>query len=270
MDVFGNMVQGKSGVESYKNPEKVNYSPDQWIVVSGTHEPIIAQDVWDSVQALIAKKATPGVKEPEGIFARKVRCIHCGYRLRSTKSGNRRGFKCDRHTLSPDACVGAYISLRKLERIVVAELHTLSQELLDEERLEQEIDPFPDLREKKEQMEVEISLLRQKIADSHASMRTLYMKKIKGAITESEYIDLMIEISDEKNGYENQVTEYSEQIAQIDKALAIHCNRKLLVQQYVESRSLTKDMVDILIDQILVGKRDPVTKETPVEIHWNF
>ena len=25
-----------------------------------------------------------------------------------------------------------------------------------------------------------------------------------------------------------------------------------------------------LIDYVLVGKKDPVTKEVPIEIHWNF
>ena len=98
----------------------------------------------------------------------------------------------------------------------------------------------------------------------------MYMDKIKGAITESEYIDLMIRFSEEKNARENQVAELTEHISQIEKTLALHQNKKLLVQQYVGGRNLTKEMVNILIDYILVGKRDPVTKETPVEIHWNF
>ena len=136
--------------------------------------------------------------------------------------------------------------------------------------LEEGIDPFSDLKEKKEQIEEQIKLLQQKIKQNHASMRSMYMDKIKGAITESEYIDLMIRFSEEKNARENQVAELTEHISQIEKTLALHQNKKLLVQQYVGGRNLTKEMVNILIDYILVGKRDPVTKETPVEIHWNF
>lgn len=267
---IGNMIQGKSGVISYKTQEKVTYSQDQWIIVKGTHEPIISLDTWDRTQDLIQKKAKPVHKEPEGMFARKVRCFYCGTRLHSIKNGEKRGFKCERHTLSHDACIGASISLRKLERIVAAELYTLSQELLDEEMLEEGIDPFSDLKEKKEQIEEQIKLLQQKIKQNHASMRSMYMDKIKGAITESEYIDLMIRFSEEKNARENQVAELTEHISQIEKTLALHQNKKLLVQQYVGGRKLTKEMVNILIDYILVGKRDPVTKETPVEIHWNF
>ena len=267
---IGNMIQGKSGVISYKTQEKVTYSQDQWIIVKGTHEPIISLDTWDRTRDLIQKKAKPVHKEPEGMFARKVRCFYCGTRLHSIKNGEKRGFKCERHTLSHDACIGASISLRKLERIVAAELYTLSQELLDEEMLEEGIDPFSDLKEKKEQIEEQIKLLQQKIKQNHASMRSMYMDKIKGAITESEYIDLMIRFSEEKNARENQVAELTEHISQIEKTLALHQNKKLLVQQYVGGRNLTKEMVNILIDYILVGKRDPVTKETPVEIHWNF
>lgn len=267
---IGNLVQGKTGVESYKNQEKITFPADQWIVVKGTHEPIIEQEMWDQVQSLIAKKATLGQREPEGIFARKLRCFSCGSRLHSVKNGNKRGFKCERHALSHDACVGAYISLRKLERIVAAQLHVLSEELLDEEKLEQGIDPFPDLREKKAQMEAEISRLKRRIEENHTAMRSMYIDKVKGTITEDKYIDLMIRLGDEKNGFENQAAELTGQISEIETTLAIHDNKKLLVQQYVGTRSLSKEKVSILIDYILVGRRDPVTKYTPVEIHWNF
>ena len=267
---IGNMIQGKTGIESYKTQVKVAYPQEQWIAVKGTHEPIIEQEIWDRVQALITEKATPGQKEPEGIFARKVRCIHCGSRLRSVKNGNKRGFKCARHALSNEACVGASISLRKLERIVAVQLHVLSEELLDEEKLEQGIDPFPDLKEKKTQIEAEINILQRRIEEKHTAMRAVYMSKIKGTIDGSEYVDMMIQISDEKNDFENQVAELTQQIDQIEKTLVTHHNRKLLVQQYLENRTLTREMVNLLIDHILVGKRNPLTKETPVEIHWNF
>lgn len=267
---IGNMIQGRTGVVSYKTQEKIAYPQEQWIVVKGTHEPIIDQALWDKVQALIAQKATPSLKREEGIFAWKVRCINCGSRLHAVKSGNKRGFKCDTHALSHEACVGAYISLPKLERIVAAQLLVLSEELLDEEKLEEGIDPFPDLRVQRTKLESEAQILQQKIDDGHTAMRTMYLDKVKGTISETDYMNLLLQISEEKDDYEKQIAELKEQIGQIDKTLAIHNNRKLLVEQYIGTRHLTREMVSILIDYILVGKKDPVTKYTPVEIHWNF
>ena len=166
--------------------------------------------------------------------------------------------------------MGAYISLPKLERIVAAQLLALSEELLDEEKLEEGIDPFPDLKIQRTKLESEVGILQQKIDDGHTAMRTMYLDKVKGTISETDYMNLLLQISEEKDDYEKQIAELKEQIGQIDKTLAIHSNRKLLVEQYVGTRHLTKEMVTILIDYILVGKKDPVTKYTPVEIHWNF
>ena len=267
---IGNMIQGKTGVGNYKTQEKIAYAPDQWIVVNGTHDPIIDREVWDQVQALIAKKATPGQKREEGVFARKVRCIHCGSRMHAVKNGSKRGFKCDRHALSHESCIGAYISLPKLERIVAAELYVLSQELLDEEALEEGINPFPELQEMKNQIEDDIKSLESEIESGHTAIRSLYMSKIRGGISEQDYIEQVIQISGEKNFLENKVAELKEQIAQIEQTIVVYHNRKLLVRQYVDTRSLTKEMVSVLVDYILVGRRDPLTKQTPIEIHWNF
>jgi len=94
--------------------------------------------------------------------------------------------------------------------------------------------------------------------------------KVKGIISESEYIEQSVKVTEEKIAFEKQVTELSEQLTQIQTTIAIHENKKLITSQYVGTRKLSKEMVSVLIDYILVGRTDPLTKETPVEIHWNF
>ena len=267
---IGNMVQGKTGVESYKTQEKVTYPEDQWIVVKGTHDPIINQRTWDMTQELIRTKALKTEKVSEGIFARKVRCLNCGSRMHSVKNGEKRGFKCDKHTLSHDYCVGAYISLRKLQRIVMAQIHLLSEELLDEELLEAGIEPFADLNQKKMELESEISRLRKKIEVNQSLMKERYIQKIRQQITEKEYIESLIRISDEKNTDENKIDELTVQLSEINKQIATFEDKKTLISKYTGCRELTKEMVAFLIDYIEVGKKDSVTKETPVLIHWNF
>ena len=267
---IGNMIQGKSGVESYKTQQKVVYPSDQWIVVTGTHDPIIDQETWNKTQELIQRKAARSEKKPEGIFARKVRCLNCGSRMHSVKNGEKRGLKCDRHTLSHDSCVGAYISLRKLQRIVIAQLHILSDELMDDELLEAGIDPFADLNLKKMELEAEIVRLRRNIEVNQSLMKERYILKIRQQIAEKEYIESMIRISDEKNIDENKIDELTVQLSEIDKKIVSFEDKKTIISKYTGCRELTKEMVAFLIDYIEVGKKDPVTKETPVLIHWNF
>jgi hypothetical protein len=80
----------------------------------------------------------------------------------------------------------------------------------------------------------------------------------------------MIRISNEKSIDENMIDELTVQLSEIDKKIAFFEDKKTLISKYTGCRELTKEMVAFLIDYIEVGKKDPVTKETPVLIHWNF
>ena len=92
----------------------------------------------------------------------------------------------------------------------------------------------------------------------------------RGGFNEQDYIEQAIQISEEKTFMEKKITELKDQIEQIEYTMSTYQNRKLLVRQYVDTRTLRKEMVSVLVDYILVGRRDPLTKETTVEIHWNF
>lgn len=267
---IGNMVQGKSGVASFKTQKKVRYPEDQWIVVTGTHEPIIDSITWNKTQAMIKSKSIGSQKYPEGIFARKVRCISCGSMMHSVKNGEKRGFTCARHALSHDYCDGAYISLRKLERIILAQIHMLSGELLDEKMLEDGINPFPHLLQLQIQKKAEISSLKHIVEGHQAAMKELYIHKLRQQVTENEYIQSMIQATDERNNAENQIAELTRQSAEIDATLNLTADKKALIVKYTNHKTLTKEMVTALIDYIEVGKRDPATKTTPILIHWNF
>ena len=267
---IGNTVQGKSGVVSYKTQQKVAYPANQWIIVKGTHEAIIDQKTWERTQKLIKRRSIKSEPQPEGIFARKVQCLNCGARMHSTKNGEKRGFKCNRHALSPGDCEGSYISLRKLERIVLVQLQLFSEELLDEELLVSGIDPFPDLQQIKERIEEEIASLKWKMEAHQSSMKELYILKLRHHITEKDYIDGMISLSDEKTRAENRMEDLTAQLTEIDHKLALTADKQALISRYKGFKTLTKEMVAELIDYIEIGKMNHETKETPVVIHWNF
>ena len=52
---IGHMIQGKVGTVSYKNSKIICKGKDEWIKAENTHEPIITIELWDRVQALLAK-----------------------------------------------------------------------------------------------------------------------------------------------------------------------------------------------------------------------
>ena len=56
---IGNMVQGKYGSISYKSKKNKPKPKKEWVIVKGTHEPIIDMDLWNSVQNKINDNFKP-------------------------------------------------------------------------------------------------------------------------------------------------------------------------------------------------------------------
>ena len=59
-------------------------------------------------------------------------------------------------------------------------------------------------------------------------------------------------------------------VSKLEETIAVGDNRRELIEQYTKLEHLTREMVEILIDYVSVGKRIPGTRDVPIEIHWNF
>lgn len=267
---IGNMVQGKYGSVSYKTKKNKPRPKEQWYIVEGTHEPVIDRQLWDRVQALIAQKAKPFIVGTIGLFARKARCMNCGYTMRSSKSHDKHYLKCGSRYAAKGACIGSFISVDKLEKTVIAELDRLSSEYLDKDELEQKVEFSNNLNEKKAKLETEMSTYQKKIVEYTKGIKDLYLDKAKGVISEREYIEFSKDFSKDKERMEKLVVDRKKQIAMIESKLQTGDNRRQLIEKYTNLEKLDRETVEKLIDYILVGKRDPETKQVPIEIHWNF
>lgn len=268
---IGNMVQGKYGSVSYKTKQNKPRPKEQWIRVEGTHEPIIERELWDRVQSMVAEKAKPFTVGTVGLFARKARCMNCGYTMRSNKlADGRRYLRCSCRQISKDACIGSFISVPKLEKAVIDELNRLSTEYLNKDELEQKVQFNNNLQEQKESLESEVSIYEKKITEYTKGIRELYLDKVKGILSESDYLDLSKDFSKEKERLEKLVADTQKQLDVIERKMQAGDNRRQLIEQYTNLEHLNREIVEILIDYILVGKKDPVTKNVPIEIHWNF
>jgi len=268
---IGNMVQGKYGSISCKTKKNKPRPKEEWYKVEGTHEPIIDRELWDKVQMLRKQRAKPCADGKEGLFARKVRCMNCGYTMRSNKqSDGRRYLMCSNHHVSKDACIGSFISIPKLEQVIVEEINQLSSMYLNKDELEQKVDFNKNLHESKKNLEQKVTDYQKKVSYYTEAIRELYLDKIKKIITEQQYLEFSKDFLKEKDRTQELIADTQNQIDVIEKKIQDSNNRRELIEQYTNIEHLDRETLDKLIDYILVGKKDPVTKEVPVEIHWNF
>ncbi|MCD7809320.1 MAG: recombinase family protein [Erysipelotrichaceae bacterium] len=268
---IGNMVQGKYGSISYKTKQNKPRPKELWYRVEGTHEAIIDRELWDKVQTIIAQKYKPATGGKIGIFAGKVRCMHCGYIMYSSKSHKVKHYlRCPTRYKSKDSCIGAHISVTKLESIVIEELRKLSDDYIDKNQIENNVQFGLDLSGKKKSIECDIKSYQKKIDEYTKGIRELYLDKVKGILSENNYLDLSKDFSIQKEKFEQLIVEAQKNIEIIDQRMNVGLNRRQIIDAYTNIEHLDRQAVEVLIDYILVGKKNPETKEIPIEIHWNF
>lgn len=267
---IGNMVQGKYGSISYKTKINRPRGKSQWYVVEGTHEPIIDRELWNRVQSLIAGKVKPFSAGKIGLFARKARCMYCGYTLRSSKNHGIHYLQCPNRHVAKDTCIGSFISVSRLEQAVISELNRLVAEYLDKDELERNIEFDGKLQEQMAKIKSDISMYRKKIAEYSKGVRDLYLDKVKGVLSENDYIEFSKNFTTEKERLEGAAIDCQKHLADIEKEREAGDNRRQLTEQYTNIEHLNREIVEKLIDYVAVGKRVPKTQEVPVEIHWNF
>ena len=96
------------------------------------------------------------------------------------------------------------------------------------------------------------------------------MDKVKGLITDDDFVDMSKDFSVQKERLQKAVADGERKLAELDEQIETGDNRRELIEQYTSLEHLTREMVVTLIDHINVGKRIPGTRNVPIEIHWNF
>lgn len=268
---IGNMVQGKYGSISYKSKINKPRPKEKWYKVENTHEPIIDRDLWDRVQALIKEKSKPFSNGQIGIFARKVKCMYCGYTLHSTKhKDGTRYLQCPTRHVSKEACEGSMISVNVLEKLVLKELKELSSKYIDETYIEEHTEFNNRISEQIAMKQDLISEYQRKSLECSEGIKNLYLDKVKGLITEDVFIDLTKDLHTDKDRADETILSISEQIEELKEKLNRAKSKAERIKEYTDVQKLTREIVDTMIDYIEVGKRIPKTKDRLVNIYWNF
>ena len=111
---------------------------------------------------------------------------------------------------------------------------------------------------------------RKKIEEDSEGIRQLYVDKVKGLISAEDFVELSKEFTEERERMKRLIAEGEGRIERLEERMQSEDHRKELIAQYTNLEHLNREMVDVLIDYITVGRRRKETHQVPVEIHWNF
>lgn len=266
---IGDMVQGKYGSVSYKSHKNKPKPKEQWVIVKGTHEPIIHIDLWNSVQSKINSNFKPFVGGKIGLFAKKCKCKYCGYTLKTSKSHEDRYLRCPTRQVSKDNCIGSFISENVVKRTVLKEINSLIDKYLNVDKLEESI-IIEKFRGKRQQIQNEIAQCESNLAKKSKAIKVSYMDKVNGIITQEEFIEFNQEFIKEKESIEALLKEKQDKLLEFNNEQEALKSKRQILEQYINVTELSREMVDNLIDYIVVGQKDLATKKKTIEIHWKI
>ncbi len=267
--IFGNMVQGRYGSVLFKTKKNKPKPKDQWVIVPETHEPIIDMDLWNSVQSKINANFKPFTGGKIGIFAKKCKCKYCGYTLKTSKSHEDRYLRCPTRQVDKNSCKGSFVAEKTVEKTVLKELNVLIKKYLNVDQL-QENTILKQFKNDKEKLQKEVSQYQANIDKKAKTIKNLYIDKVNGIISQEQFIEFNQEFQKEKQDIETLLAEKQKKLLEFNNEQETLKSKRELLQKYVNVTELTREMIDNLVDKIVVGAKDPITKKKTIEIHWKI
>ncbi|MFV0518307.1 MAG: recombinase family protein [Aminipila sp.] len=278
---IGNMVQGKMKKISYKSKKLIRLPEEEWIIVKGTHPAIIDIETWNTVRRIRKNKVKPRRDGIINIFNGKIRCLECSELMYAitypkqkdgvkSKTEFNTTFRCSKKIINKNACKATGISMCKIEEQVIKQLKKLSQLYFDENEIEKKLVIVDSRQEALERLNQESVRIEQTIKENNQAVTTLYLDKIKGLISEKQFVQINDQLIMDIKTAENRFAKIEEERQLLLKNKTKKENIHEIILKYKNIEKLNRNIVLELIDSIYVGSENDESKKRTVKILWNF
>ncbi len=262
---LGHLVYGKRRNKSIKSKEKVKNPKEDWIIAKNCHEPIISQELWDTVHRILSAKHRPAKNGEVQIFAGLLYCSDCGhcltYSQKQRKDGTYHGaYSCWMYkTHGKEYCSSHYITFDTIYDIVLTDIrhnlfHYRNNKKQFREYLSRKYMSMKDKVAKQVREEYEQKLRRCDELDR--IICKLYEDNALGKIPDSRYTLMM-------NGYEDEQAELKKSLVPLREQLDVYQSAAdsterfiKVIQQYTTVEKLDAAILNELIDKIVVHHKE--------------
>ena len=257
----GDMVQGKSvSVRHRQTPTK----PEDWIVVRGTHEPLISRELFDQVQAIRQRVAakytqTPKVPYTENILRGRVFCGCCGKNLHRQKSHNGYIYHCiSNQRIGKGACENNIGYLQETELFDAILSYVQSEALIVMGKSLQLKQQDKRITAQKEQTEREITALQREAEKARSYLAGLYENFITGVLTQAEYHGMKAEYHQKVMDCVERISALQEGQDKLEKQTARYLSLADRLKAVRKSADLTASFVSQVIESVTVNSPDDI------------
>ena len=250
----GNMVQGRTRKINYKSKKSIKQNPQDWIVVTGTHEPIIDRESFDKVQTLIASRRHTRSRTYDFLLKGLIYCHECGHPLavinrKTASGGDRLIFVCRTYQRFTKAgvCSSHTIKEQTVTQAVLEKVQEVCRDYLQADQLM----PLAQREVAKALAEAdnekEINALKAKIDSLTAHLDKVYMDKLSGILDEADFQRIYTKVKTDRAALEQRLS----QLDRPDFSPAEQADlAKKLVERFLETASTNRELLVSLIERV--------------------
>lgn len=254
-------VNFRTKKKSYKSSAVLYLPKEEWVIFENTHEAIIDQDTFDTVQKLRAgARRRITIDEEMSVFSGLLYCADCGAKMYINRHRGKEKdcFNCSNYRKGKhNFCVSHYIPLRAVEDIVLYDLQRVLGMAKDSE------DEFVAMLQEKNKKAAKTDLSKKtkeceeaesRVATLDRIIQNLYEDKVSGTLSEERFIKLSQNYEKEQTEMVEKVRILREEISVGQKETADINKFMRLVKSYTEITELKPEIVRTFIDKIYVHK----------------
>lgn len=259
---IGNMVQGRMVKISYKSKKCLRQSPKNWVVVEGTHEPIIDPETFQKVQLLVSSRKHTRSRTYDFLLKGLIFCHECGHPLavlnRKNASGeDRLFFVCRTYQRFTKAgvCTCHSIKEQTVTEAVLAKVREVCWAYLNPDTLLPTAQQTLEQAGKLSDSAAELQALQTRIASLTAHLDQMYMDRLNGLLSEEDFQRIYQKVKMDRTVLEDRLKSLQEQAKQ---PVNTEEKAKALVKQFLDSALTSRELLVSLIERVELTEKKEI------------
>ena len=265
---LGNMVQGRTVKISYKSKKCLKQDRENWVVVEGTHEPLVDAETFRKVRMLVNSRKHTRSRTYDFLLKGLIFCHECGYPLAVINRRNAAGedvlyFVCRTYQRFTKAGICSCHSIKEktVTDAVIAKVREVCEAYLDPEKLLPMAQEALEQAQRQNALEAELQAVQNKIDGLTANLDKMYMDRLSGLLSEGDFERIYNRVK-----LERSLLDEKRQELELQKKIPVRTEdrAKELVQRFMDSAFTSRELLISLIERV------ELTEEKQVIIRFRF
>ena len=265
---IGNMVQGRSVKISYKSRKYLKQDRENWVVVEGTHEPLVDNETFQKVRMLVNSRRHTRSRTYDFLLKGLIFCHECGYPLAVLNRKNAAGedvlyFVCRTYQRFTKAgvCTCHSIKEKTVTDAIIAKVREVCEVCLNPRELLPMAQEAVEQAQKENAPENEMQAIQNKIDSLTANLDKMYMDRLSGLLAETDFERIYQRVKMERAVLEDKLKALE---AQKECTVSTEDRARALVQKYMDSAFTSRELLVSLIQRV------ELTEEKQIIIKFRF